>query len=528
MRRWPSCLACLGVSAVAVTTVGTGQALAFAAPVLVPPSVVTSTTGLLSGAVAEATGSAATITSAGGVSVAAGAAAGGAAIAAAAVLGVATVGFSIGWAIGSHFVPDDPDPDVAGQEPGPSSVPGAWSSLTEDWTAEGSCINSAGYGLAGQPARICIAASPLAGATAGRIGVQIFGGYISPLVFIHSPDAGVGVVGLGSSGDLTNQSCDFPAISGCGVQGADFAPGSHMGYMRPTLRNGTTIGVFTPAGSPSPPPEPHPLRRLLGVSECTPTAGGAAQLVNLASADYRTTDSPLPNLPVPDCPQGSTRTRWKVTAVPVTPGAGTPQVLVDVRYPSPSDAPTYADCLGTHSCVLDYAPPTTAGDPEACMWGTHVMPQSDCTTTGSVPAPVDPDSGEGNDDGCSFTVAKPWTWPLSALKCAFVPSPAAVTSFRGSVDGLGGKVPFGFVPAITGLGTAVADGADGPCWHGVHVAVLGYQQDALDLCPGGFLYEGLHPLRPFLGVAVWIALLIPAGLWLFRASVPVVGAGEGS
>ncbi len=161
--------------------------------------------------------------------------------------------------------------------------------------------------------------------------------------------------------------------------------------------------------------------------------------------------------------------------------------------------------------------------------------RSETTTTTNMPLSGVNSGGQGQGqpggEGC---LSSTWSWnPVSwiyapvkcALQWAFVPPQAKVDQLLSTKDQLSTRVPFGYVGQASNVLGAASSDAAGPCNEGPTATINGYVFKPLNLCTGP-LGEALPTTRPLLTVVMWLGILVPFGMWLFRQSVPVIGGGE--
>jgi hypothetical protein len=208
--------------------------------------------------------------------------------------------------------------------------------------------------------------------------------------------------------------------------------------------------------------------------------------------------------------------------VPGTVGVGTPSTVTN---PDGSTTTTTIQQLpdGTLQRVTDTTFPDGARTVTTLPVDVNGNPTGSPTTV-NFPATRPTTEPGATEDGCAFGL-KPWLWPYRAFTCALVPSAAAKAEISTDTSTLTGAIPFGYVGQIKAAVDSAGADAGGSCNTGPTFTVTGYSFQPLNLCSGP-LYDALHPLRPFLTAAMWLAILAPVGLWLFRQSLPVVGGGE--
>lgn len=192
--------------------------------------------------------------------------------------------------------------------------------------------------------------------------------------------------------------------------------------------------------------------------------------------------------------------------------------------------------------------PTPSGSPGVVPpfpnGGQYPSPNPTRTPCGQPEDVLDPDSDcylpddDGDDDGDPAAEAgcfrDPTGWvdvvfegTRCALVWAFVPPSGVRDRLKGATGQVGTRVPFGYVASIRGASSSAAEGAaNSSCYPGPTMAVGGGTYQPLDLCPGSTLSSGLTPLRPALSAGLWLSMLVPLGMWVFRSSVPVIGSGE--
>lgn len=335
-----------------------------------------------------------------------------------------------------------------------------------------------------------------------------------------------------------------------------------------------------------------PLRTTQGRRTCGNRSGGQTTVYGppVSYRESETTRAPITvpacpeSFPVP-LSAGSVRplsTGGNPVNVPQPqPDPGDQPVLVPVPFPN-----TFPMCPDALSCTVQPTPagatpvlgPAPYADPtnttSGCMWGPYGIPASECDAVGQTPMPPKPPTtapspaptnlypspnptdqpcdpwdylpgGDCNPDGHNdhtpqahstcLNADDPASWVdrvdlgvRCALRWAFVPGDGTQERLAHLGDDLGNRVPFGYVAAIRAGATSASEAAGSGCMHGPQMDVSGFRMAPLDLCPGSDLRNALQPLRGALSAGLWLSMLVPFGMWLFRASVPVVGGGESS
>ena len=262
-----------------------------------------------------------------------------------------------------------------------------------------------------------------------------------------------------------------------------------------------------------------PVRMLVNTSECLGPDG--PQLVSVNSAPFQETAEAFPAMEVPLCPAGTTRTRWRVTEVPTTAGQAPARTLVVITYPTPAEAPDYADCLGENVCAVAKTP-----QPDGtvqCSWGAHLLPASDCQADPtSNPTPIEPpvDPADADCFGKEISLAHPSTWVLGPLKCAFLPSDATKAKVSDVGAQAGAAVPFSYVTDAVGWVRAALSPPAGACLKlGANVGPFG-NVTMLDTCTPGPIEGILAGKRNLIGVALYVGLLAPLAWWAWRTYAP--------
>lgn len=225
-------------------------------------------------------------------------------------------------------------------------------------------------------------------------------------------------------------------------------------------------------------------------------AGGVVQTVvgTLLKTTRSTADSAV--LTFPACPAGSTVVERSAPITRDSDGA----LIADATDPSGGTSPwappvvpaTYPDCAG-RTCVMTLTRTTPAGDvlscnaaPEACLSYAAVVAQWPATGTSAATIPRSDTQGNEyackfgpypvavaecqvipgvglqptqveKDTRCDWELTRPWTWPWTALRCAFVPSPQGMTRWQTRVEVIKARPPANIV--VAGV-TVVHEGVD--------------------------------------------------------------------
>jgi hypothetical protein len=263
-----------------------------------------------------------------------------------------------------------------------------------------------------------------------------------------------------------------------------------------------------PVGNPTPTITTTPR------SNCQ-AAGGTAHYVTGTAITYTgaTTENNLPGLIAPACPAGEQRigfdapttgaggatvaspvAPWTAPTVPSAFPECNPSGQCQLTLLQASPAGTTTTCNNTDACtgwatqpllapkrtVWDLAtgtqvsvlvPTDPAGNTYRCLWGPYELKASECTTVPTEPTPAPkPTPTDTSDTWCDWKLSRPWTWPYTALVCAFVPPPGSVDSSLGGVRDAWNATPPGVVAGavgsvfgpITHLGENVTPDCHGP------------------------------------------------------------------
>lgn len=330
-----------------------------------------------------------------------------------------------------------------------------------------------------------------------------------------------GSAGSSSSLNLVVQGCHTPANS-CGVSqyprlsGACFllmnSSGSAVYVRRPmglprsgcssavgAASTGSTTGLQqTPTSSSggSDGHTPDNTRQLVArsTSYCRNAAGSVSTVVADSAVFYESTpDSARPPITAPACPEPLSRVRWTVVIHPLD-GLTADRPLIDtgtLPTTAPAAHPEYAPCLpggSAYPCKLtllrlasngatrpydpasDYTPdvskqPDKFPDSWRCEWGPLRVAIAECRTIYQQVPVTRPDVDTDPDSvSCKWHLTRPWTWPFTAIKCAFVPPPGSldstVTQLQQAWDGSAPAVAIGMVTGLFTPWLSLADGGD--------------------------------------------------------------------
>jgi len=233
---------------------------------------------------------------------------------------------------------------------------------------------------------------------------------------------------------------------------------------------------------------------------------------------------------------GSLSVRWRVKASTNIPGAGWKV------YEAPS--------LDGETGALIGSVPSTALDGFAGWYGEDFVTadtpyvrvyrgnSTTCYVTLAVPdtaVEIDP-PGTGEDGDGADCGLNPFCYTKAALIYVFQPSDESVTAIQGTLGNLADSVPWGYaVVAYSWLDGAFTLANEG-CGPGANACgalaftlpdYLGMDFDGdqvVLLDEGSTGSELLADLRPVLTVAIWLALIVPLGFWMFRKLAP--GGGD--
>jgi hypothetical protein len=99
--------------------------------------------------------------------------------------------------------------------------------------------------------------------------------------------------------------------------------------------------------------------------------------------------------------------------------------------------------------------PDTEGNEYACKFGPYAVAVAECQVipgVGVAPTPAE------QDTRCDWQLSKPWTWPWTALRCAFEPGSGAMTQWQSRVDRMAARPPANIiVGGIDVVGEAAED-----------------------------------------------------------------------
>lgn len=284
-----------------------------------------------------------------------------------------------------------------------------------------------------------------------------------------------------------------------------------------------------------------------------------------------TSSASLPVLRLPACPSGQTRTGFTTPST----GAGGAAVPAPLSWTAPTVPSGFPECnvLGqtctlnllrigvggdVHSCLdggcVDWqtqtqrtgakvsvktltasatgiSPTYGAGDiiteqprtyPDGsvlkCTWGPYVIPVDECVAFPVNPKPTNPKKG-GDDSLCDWKLTKPWTWPYTALICAFVPEPGSLDQTATDLKNawtntppalVGGMVTDLFAPFLAAPSTTTASDCSGPAY-------------SFSIPTQGSVT--LHPFSTCPDLIAWIlSVALPIETFIVGASALVIGS----
>lgn len=279
---------------------------------------------------------------------------------------------------------------------------------------------------------------------------------------------------------------------------------TYVGDPATTATTGQTQApTATSGGSSGTTPAPSKALVIRSTAKCRSTSGVMSTATLDSATFYDNNPDAYPVIPVPACEPG-TRVKWDAKIHPLD-GSFPDKVLFSTNdlsaQTAPSAHPEYGPCLpggASYPCKLTLqrvasdgtlSPYDPARDYETdpalqppanpkewlCKWGPIKVAVSECKPIyAEPPKPVEP-SVAVEDGYCHFKLSRPWTWPLQALKCAFVPPPGTFEDAFAGVDFCDNAVGVlaCAVGDVVGPWTHLGEGASGDCEGGaVGVPVL--------------------------------------------------------
>lgn len=177
---------------------------------------------------------------------------------------------------------------------------------------------------------------------------------------------------------------------------------------------------------------------------------------------------------------------------------------------------------GTPSCFIDL--------------GVEVWGSQESLGTGAGGGPSDYGEADDPDSGSDCSAFDIFCRIKAGLSWAFVPEDESLEQFSALGDDIQTKIPFVYIAGtFTLLDFNLPDCTGGSC--------IGYEYDGLFTIPsfdlGGVASGGITVLGPgdditlwmvdnreLMGVFVWLLMLVPLGLWIWRRLMPVAGSGS--
>lgn len=231
-----------------------------------------------------------------------------------------------------------------------------------------------------------------------------------------------------------------------------------------------------------------------------------------------------------------TSTPWTPPAVPAAyPDCANYACAMTLTVTAP-DGSTFTctqagQCVGYRDVVKQYpgigsGAATVArtgpdGNSYQCRFGPYAVAVAECQV---IPGAGLGTAAAGVDDSvCKFQLSSPWTWPHSAITCAFGISPATQARVDTTQALLADVPPFNVLPAAEGFLAPIATlGQSCPDWQ---VQVAGSSHGIV--CGQGFT-EKMHANRTLFGLAMTLAMLGPFIWRIWHAAIPVIKVQRGS
>lgn len=203
---------------------------------------------------------------------------------------------------------------------------------------------------------------------------------------------------------------------------------------------------------------------ITGISQ-TSTAGG------------QTVPSPMGNITAPVVPSGYPQCQplgaCQLVLTQHAPGTGAQIATCNQTgacfgwAAQPRSAPTQTTTTTTGATATTQTRAHPDGRYYECRYGPYLIDVDGCAY---VPTEPNTDDDLDQEAFCDFQLSKPWTWPLQALKCAFIPRQAVVQEVTGDLMDAWATTPPGVVAGgvsdvldpLTGLKDAPAQDCAGP------------------------------------------------------------------
>jgi hypothetical protein len=160
-------------------------------------------------------------------------------------------------------------------------------------------------------------------------------------------------------------------------------------------------------------------------------------------------------------------------------------------------------------------------DPEGrhyeCRWGPYELEAKECkpVRTSKPPQTGTDDPTDDGDNGCHWKLSRPWTWPYTALVCAFVPDTALLQAkMTAARAALSASPPGQALAMLSGVGDAIAsldDRSAGDC-HGPLLPLKFNGHDTpvypVDACPGTIGEKVALFVRPLSTLLIVVAAVM--------------------